>query len=94
MPTHVTGFAVAVIVVDQLYAVLSTGRCAWIRQALVDITLASWPDETGRTFTFEATNLIGAGAVVVASADNAVVHVDLAYEAKSAGRAGTAEGVD
>jgi len=94
VPTYKTGFAIAVIVVDQLHAILGTGRRTRIRQALVDITFASRSDETGWTLTFESADLVGARAIVVASTDHAVVHVDLAYEAKSTGRAGTAEGID
>lgn len=92
--SHVTGLAVAVKVVDQLHAILSAHQQAWIREALVDVTFAARPDETGRAVAHEAANLVDARAVVVAGANHAVVHVDLAYEAESAGRAGAAKGVD
>lgn len=82
---HISGFAVAVIIVDQLYAVLSAGRGTWIRQALINIALASRPDKTGRTLAFEATHFVGAGAVIVACGHHAIVDVDFAYEAESAG---------
>lgn len=91
---HIPGFAVAVIVVDQLYAVLSAGRGTRIRQAFVDITLASWPDETGRALAFEATDFVGAGAVIVARGHHAIVDVDLAYETESAGWTRAREVVD
>ena len=92
--SHVAGLAVAVIVVDQLHAVLGSRRRARIGQALVDITLASRSHEAGRTFAFEAADLVAAGPIVVTSADSAVVHVQLAYEAQRAGRAGAAEVAD
>lgn len=91
---HIAGFAVAVIVVDQLYAVLSTGRGTWIRQTLINIALASWSDKTRRTLTFETTHFIGAGAVIVASGHHTVVDVDFAYETKSTGWTGACKIVD
>lgn len=75
---HISRFAVAVIVVDQLYAVLSTGRGTRIRQAFVNITLASWPDETGRALAFETTHFVGAGTVIVARGHHAIVDVEFA----------------
>lgn len=91
---HVPGFAVAVIVVDQLYAVLSAGRGTRIRQAFVNVTLASRPDEAGRALAFEATHLVGAGAVIVACGHHAIVDVYFAYETESAGWARARKVVD
>lgn len=92
--THVTRLAIAVIVVDQLYAILGARRGARIRQALVDIAFASRSDETGRTFALESAHLVGTGAVVMTGTYQAVVGVDVAYDTKSTERAGTIEAVD
>jgi len=91
---HIARFAVAVIVIDQLYAVLSTGRGARIRQAFINIALASRSDKTGRTFAFEATHFVGAGAIIVTSGHRAIVNVDFAYETKSTRGTGTCKIVD
>ncbi len=83
MPPHETRFTVAMVVVDQLDAVQSTGVRARVRQTLVDVALAARTHEPWRTLAIEAADLIQASTVIVASAGAAVVDVDLAQEAES-----------
>ena len=75
---HVTRLTVAVVVVHKLHAVLGARSSAWVGEALVNVTFASWPDETGQTLALEAADFVHTGAVVVAGVDHAVVHVDVA----------------
>lgn len=84
MATHITRFTVTVIVINQLHTILGTSQRARIREALIDVTFASGSDEPRWAIAFEAADLVGAAAVVVARTNHAVVDVDLAYEAESA----------
>lgn len=91
VPSHVSWFAVTVVVIDQLDAILSAGCSARIGQALVDVTLAPRTDETWWTLAFEASDLIDAGTIVVAGICHAVVRVYLTNVAESSWRARTAK---
>lgn len=82
MATHVARLAVAEVVVDELHAVLRARAATRVGQALVDVPLAAWADEAGRALAFEATHFVDTGAVIVASAREAVVHVDLTDDAQ------------
>lgn len=91
---HVAGFAIAVIVVDELYTILSSRGGARIRETLVYVALAARTDETRRATTLESSDLVGARAVVVTRTVDAVVDVYLAYYSQRTGRTRAAEIID
>lgn len=88
VPSHVPGFAVAVIVIDELHAVLCTGQRARVREALVDVAFTPRSDEAGRTLALEAADSVDASAVVMTRILFAIVNVYFAYLPQSAERAG------
>lgn len=94
MASHVTGFAAAVVVVDQLDAVKRARIGARIRQALVDVALAFRAHEAGRTPAVVAAHLVDARTIVVARVRLAVVRVDFAVVAERSGRARANAAVD
>lgn len=80
--SHVTGLAVAVVVIDQLDAVQGSRVRAWVRQTLVDVAFTAGSYEARWTAAFESSNLVDTAAVVVASTRHAVVRVDLAQHSE------------
>lgn len=84
---HESRLAVAVEVVDHLHAVKCPGIRARIRQALVDVALASIANETWRAATLKATNFVDTRSVVVARSGLAVILVHLANQPDCSGRA-------
>ena len=94
MAAHVSRFAMAAVVVDELDAVESSGGGARIRKALVDVSFAARSNKSGWALTFKGADAIDASTAVVASAFEALVDVDLAKDAQGAVRAGARERVD
>lgn len=94
VPAHVTGAAVTVEVVNQLYAVKRAVRVARIGQAFVDVALAPTANKPGRAPAVETAHPVHARTVVVASPRLTFVHVYIAYDAQRAGRARAAEAID
>lgn len=84
---HESRLAVAVEVVDHLHAVKCSGIRAGIRQALVDVTFASIPNEAWRAATLKSTNFIDTRSVVVTRSGLAVILVHLANQSDCSGRA-------
>lgn len=94
VPSIVPRLAVAVVIVHQLHAVQRTGVRARIREALVNVPLASRSHKTWQTLALEAAHLINARPVIVARVRPAVVDVDFAHVAQRAGRTRAQETVD
>lgn len=94
VPSHVSRLAIAMVIVDQLHAILSSWRGARIGQTLVYVAFAFRSYESWRAFAFESANLIGARSVVVTSADRTIVHVELAYKTQGSRGARATEVAD
>lgn len=94
MASHVAGFAVAVVVVDELHAILSSWRGARVRQAFVDITFASGAHETWWTLALEPANFVDARSIVMASSNRTIVNVEFANETQSSRRTRATEVAD
>lgn len=92
--SHVSRFAIAVVIIDKLDAILSAGSSTGIGEAFVDVTFAPRTDETRWALALEASNLVDARAIVVAGVSHAVIWIDLADVTESAGWTRTAEVVD
>lgn len=88
MSTHIARFAVAVVVIDQLNAILRPRHSAGIRKTLVDISFASRADESRWALAFEAPNFVDASSIIVARVLFAIVDVYLADLAESSKWAG------
>lgn len=78
MSPHVAGFAIAMVVVDELNAVLCPGIGARIGQAFIDVAFASRANESWRAFTLEAADFVDACAVVMARVLLTIVDVNFA----------------
>lgn len=89
--SHVSGTAIAVIIVDQLHAIQGAGIGAGITQALIDIALTACAHETRWTRALEATDTINAAAIVVTRSGHTIIMVQLTDDAQCAGRAAAAE---
>lgn len=83
MSTHVARAAVAVVVVDQLYAIQSTVRGARVGEAFIDVTFTARSHKARRAATLEASHLIYTGTVVMTSTGETIRHVDLTDDSKS-----------
>ena len=92
--SHETRFAVAAVVVDQLDAVERSSRRTRIRQAFVDVALASGTDETGRTLAFEGSYFVDASAAMMTSTFETFVDIDFAKNAERAVRTRAGKGID
>lgn len=79
---HVAWPTVAVVVVDELYAVLRTWARTGIGQTLIDVSLTARANKAGWTATVETAHTVYAGTVVVARPRDAVVYVDLTDNSK------------
>lgn len=92
--THPARLAVALIVVDQLDAVLGSEDRTRIGQAFIDVAFASGSDEARLALTFVPADFVDTAAAVMTSPFEALIDIDLAEETHGAVRAGTLEVVD
>ena len=87
----VSGFAVALIVVEELDTVGSSLGGAGVGQTLVDVSLTPVPGVSGATLAGEAANLVHTRASIEAGAHVAVIKVLLAILSISSRRTGALE---
>lgn len=92
--THVTWFAVAMVVIDELNTVLSAKGRAGVREALVDVSFTARTNKTWRTLTLIAAYFVSTSTVVVANPLHTVVHVDFTNIPQSSRRARAAVAVN
>lgn len=83
-PARTTRPTVAAEVVYKLNAVEGSFVVAGIREAFVNISFASWPNESGRALALKSANPVEARSAVVAGALKALVDVDFAEDADRA----------
>lgn len=91
VPSHVSGPAIAVIVVHQLHAVQGACIGAGVAEALVDVTLTACTHKARWARALESADTIDAAAIVVACPRHAVIVVQFTNDAQCAGRATAAE---
>lgn len=94
MPAHPSRFAHAVVVVDQLDALLAAQCVTGIGQALVHIAFTSGPDKARPALAIIPADFVNAGAAVVAGTLEALIDVDLTQESHGAMRTCAAKVVD
>ena len=76
--------AIALVVIDQLDALLGAKRGAWIGEAFIDISLAPWSDESRSASALIASDLVHADTSMVAGSLKALIDIDLAQETHGA----------
>jgi hypothetical protein len=84
--SHEAVFANAVVVVDQLDALLGAAGRAGVGQALVDISFTSGSDKAWSTFAFVASDFVNTGSSVMAGSFETLVNIDLTEYSKGSVR--------